>query len=371
MRHPRHATMVALAKTALIVSALAFVAACGPNAHDKTWITGAGSSLAYPLYSAWATAYHKETGVKVNYQSIGSGGGIRQIKAGTVDFGATDAPLTPEELEAAGLVQFPSSLGAVVPAVNVAGIEPGELVLSGPLLAAIYLGEITRWNAPAIRRLNPGVDLPDKPITVVYRSDGSGTTFIFTHYLAQVSDAWRREVGAGKLVAWPQGIGGKGNEGVAAYVERVPGAIGYVGYAYAVNSDMAWTDMINRAGERVAPGMQSFRAAAEHADWAHARGFYVLLSNEPGPRSWPLVGATFVLMHAQASDAATVRGVLSFFDWAWRNGADIARSLHYVPLPMKVVGRIEQTWKQTWRVDGEPLWQGSQGMAPSVPPKAH
>lgn len=338
------------------IFALALLAACGGPAQRVEWLTGAGSSLAYPLYSSWADQYAGRTGVKLNYQSIGSGGGIRQIKAGTVDFGATDAPLTPAELQTAGLVQFPGALASIVPAVNLPGIAPGGLVLSGPVLAGIYMGKIKCWNAPQIARLNPGIDLPDMPITVVYRSDGSGTTFIFTHYLAGVSPQWEQQIGSGKLVAWPTGIGGKGNEGVAAYVERVRGAIGYVGYAYAVKSDMAYADMINRSGKRVAPNAGNFRAAARHADWAHAPGFYLALTNEPGARSWPLVGATFVLVRAEPAHPEVLHAVLSFFDWAWHHGGQTARELHFVPLPPEVVRRVERSWHQAFVVEGEPLW---------------
>lgn len=350
----------------LVVLAFMLLAAGRAQAGGTEWLTGAGSSLAYPLYSAWAGGYHKHSGVAVNYQSIGSGGGIRQIEARTVDFGATDAPLSATRLGAQGLVQFPTALGSIVPAVNLPGIAAGELTLSGPLLAAIYRGRIKRWNAPAIARLNPGLALPARPIAVVYRADGSGTTFIFTRYLARVSAAWKRKVGFGKAVAWPRGIGGKGNEGVAAYVKHIPGAIGYVEYAYARATHMTMAAMINRAGKRVEANPKSFAAAAAQADWGGAANFDVMLTDEPGTASWPLLGATFALVPARPRDPAAARGVLAFFAWAWSRGAATAARLGYVPLPARAVRRIERLWHARIRAGGKALWPPAGAMA--VPP---
>lgn len=326
------------------------------HAAEVKRVTGAGSTFAYPLYSAWADQYADKTGVRINYQAIGSGGGIRQIKLGTVDFGATDAPLTVQELKKAGLVQFPTAMGGVIPTIHVPGIKPGELVLSGLVLAKIFMGEITRWNDPAIATLNPDLKLPDLRITVVHRSEGSGTTFILSNYLAKASPEWKQKVGVGKAIKWlaKGSIGGKGNAGVAAYVKRIKGAIGYNEYAFVLQSHMNYADMINRAGQRVAPTAESFSAAAANADWENAPGYYLMLTNQPGANSWPIVGATFVLVYAKPEHPAKLRAVLKFFDWAFKNGDDVADRLDYVPLPPEVAKKIETTWKKI-KINGKSL----------------
>ncbi len=345
-------------KKLLIATVFGAVALLAPGAHAAgvKSITGAGSTFAYPLYSAWADRYAKQTGIELNYQSIGSGGGIRQIEAGTVDFGASDAPLTVKQLSQQGLVQFPAAMGGVIPTINVPGIKPGRMVISGSVLAAIYLGKITRWDDPAITKLNPDLNLPNLRITVVHRSDGSGTTFIFTDYLAKVSRAWKKQVGVGKAVSWPSSgnVGGKGNEGVAAYVQRIKGAIGYNEYAYVLQNHMNYADMYNRAGRRVAPTAKNFAAAAANADWANAPGYYLMLTDQPGANSWPITGATFVLVHARPKNPNRVRAVLKFFDWGFMHGRDIAGRLDYIPMPKKVVSLIKKTWHRQVMVKGQP-----------------
>ncbi len=345
-------------KKLIVAMALGATALFAFTAHagEVKTITGAGSSFAYPLYSAWADQYSKQTGVELNYQSIGSGGGIRQIEAGTVDFGASDAPLTIKQLKKHGLVQFPAAMGGVIPTINVPGVKPGQMVLSGSVLADIYLGNITKWNDPAIKKLNPGLNLPDLRITVVHRSDGSGTTFIFTDYLAKVSHEWKAKLGVGKAVDWPSSgnVGGKGNEGVAAYVQRIKGAIGYNEYAYVLKNKMNYADMLNKTGHRVAPTAKNFAAAAANADWKHAPGYYLMLTDQPGADSWPITGATFVLVHAKPKSAAHVRAVLKFFDWGYTKGQGIAGSLDYIPMPMSVVKMIKMTWHDQVKVSGLP-----------------
>jgi phosphate transport system substrate-binding protein len=308
-------------------------------------ITGAGSTFVYPLISKWAASYKAETGTSVNYQSIGSGGGIKQIEAKTVDFGASDMPLKPEELAQKGLVQFPVVNGADVLVVNIAGIGPGEIKLSGSVLADIFLGKIKKWNEPAIVNLNKGVKLPDQLISVVHRSDGSGTSFIFTNYLSKVSSEWKEKVGEGTAVNWPVGVGGKGNEGVAAYVKQINGAIGYVEYAYALQNKMSYTEMQNAAGKSVVPSGKSFSAAAQGADWSKAADFYLILTNAAGKDSWPIAGSTFALIQKTPSNPAQTKELLKFFTWAWKKGSAAAEELHYVPLPPKVVKLIEAKLK--------------------------
>ena len=321
-------------------------------------INGAGSTFAYPIFSKWASAYHKATGIQLNYQSIGSGGGIKQIKARTVDFGASDAPLEPAELDQHGLVQWPQVMGGVVPVVNVPGVLPGALKLDAGTLADIFLGRITTWNDARLVALNPDLDLPDLKITVVHRSDGSGTTFIFTDYLSKVSADWKSRVGTAKAVSWPAGVGGKGNEGVASYVSRIRGAIGYVEYAYAVQNRMPHARLRNRDGNYVAPSSGSFQAAAAGADWAHAEGFYLLLTDQPGERSWPITGATFVLVYKEAKNPERAAAVLKFFDWALRHGQEMADELHYVAMPDGVVKMVEEMWKREIHgSDGTPVWR--------------
>jgi phosphate transport system substrate-binding protein len=322
-------------------------------------ISGAGATFPYPVYAKWAEAYKAKTGTSVNYQSIGSGGGIKQIQAKTVDFGASDMPLKADELEKWGLVQFPTVMGGVVPVVNVKGLEPGKLKLDGPTLAAIYLGEIGKWNDPKIAALNPGVALPNQAIAPVYRSDGSGTTFLFTDYLSKVSPAFKEKVGSNTAVQWPAGLGGKGNEGVAALTSRTAGAIGYVEYAYAKQNKMNHVLMKNEAGQFVAPGAESFQAAAASADWAKAPGFGVILTGQPGEKSWPITGASFILLYKKAEKPENAKAALQFFDWAYKDGDKLAEGLDYVPMPDAVVTLIQDAWKQVAGPDGKPVHAGS------------
>jgi phosphate transport system substrate-binding protein len=321
-------------------------------------ISGAGATFPYPIYAKWAEAYATKTGLKMNYQSIGSGGGIKQISAKTVDFGASDMPLKPADLEKEGLTQFPMVMGGVVPVINVPGIEPGQLKLDGKVLADIYLGKITKWNDPAIAALNSGLKLPDLAIAPVYRSDGSGTTFIFTHYLSEVSPEWKDKVGENTSVQFPSGIGGKGNEGVSAMASRTLGAIGYVEYAYVKQNKLTYALLRNRDGEFVSPASTAFRAAAANADWSKTQDFYLLLTNQPGKESWPITGATFILLHKQQSKPELAREVINFFDWAYLNGGQLADDLDYVPMPENVVKLVEQSWQQIKGPDGKPVWTG-------------
>lgn len=321
-------------------------------------ITGAGATFPYPVYAKWAEAYKAQTGVAMNYQSIGSGGGIKQIQAKTVDFGATDAPLNPNELGLAGLAQFPTVVGGVVPVVNIEGVANGQLKLSGTTMADIFLGKITKWNDPKIAADNKGINLPDQTITVVHRADGSGTSFIFTTYLSQVSTEWLRGVGADKAVKWPVGMGGKGNEGVASYVQRIKGSIGYVEYAYALQNKMNATQLKNREGQFVVPSDTSFKAAAASAKWDADKGFYEILTNEPGKDSWPITGATFILVQKSQENAANGAEVLKFFDWAYSNGSKMAADLDYVPLPENVTKMIRSAWAaQIKDAKGAKIWK--------------
>ena len=308
-------------------------------------LTGAGATFPYPIYAKWAEAYHKQTGVKLNYQSIGSGGGIKQISNKTVDFGASDMPLKPEELEEKGLIQFPTVVGGVVPVINIPGVKTGTLKLSGPVLADIFMKKITRWNDPAIKALNPSLNLPNAIIAVVHRSDGSGTTFVFTNYLAKVSPAWGKTVGANTAVSWPTGLGGKGNEGVASYVQRIKNSIGYVEYAYAKQNHLTSTLLQNAEGAFVQPDIKTFQSAAQYAKWDKAPGLYEILTNEPGKDSWPIAGATFILMHKSQANPAKANEVLKFFNWSYTNGDKMAESLDYVPMPDSVVQLINTHWK--------------------------
>jgi phosphate transport system substrate-binding protein len=303
-------------------------------------ITGAGSTFVYPVLSKWASDFKRMGGDDINYQSIGSGGGIAQIKAGTVDFGATDKPLDSNELAAAGLAQFPVVIGGVVPVLNIPGAHPGQVRLSGPILAGIYAGDIKMWNDPRIARINPGLHFPGKPITAVHRSDGSGTTFNFTHYLSQVSAGWKSKFGDGTTVAWNGGIGGKGNEGVAGYVKQIPYSVGYVEYAYVLQNKMVYALMQNAAGKFIAPSARTFAAAAATADWAHARDFNLVMTNAPGANSYPITASTFVLMHKQPKSAGGNAAARKFFSWALTKGQPQALSLDYVPLPAPLVQRI-------------------------------
>ena len=307
-------------------------------------ITGAGSTFVYPILSKWSTTYSTKTGNKVNYQSIGSGGGIAQIKAATVTFGATDKPLTPEELQAGGLAQFPVVIGGVVPVVNLQGIQAGQLKFTGPLLADIFLGKITKWNDPAIVAINPGIKLPDSKLTVVHRSDGSGTTFNWVNYLSKVSDTWKGKVGEGTSVNWPTGIGGKGNEGVAAYVNQIKGSIGYVELAYATENKMTFAAVKNKDNEFVEPNEQSFQAAASQANWTEHPDFYEVITDAPGAGSWPIAASVFILMYKQPKDAPQSKEALEFFKWALEDGASDAKSLNYIPLPPALIKLIEAYW---------------------------
>ncbi|MBC7414478.1 MAG: phosphate ABC transporter substrate-binding protein PstS [Herminiimonas sp.] len=336
---------------------LAAVVAMAFSAVHAADITGAGATFPYPIYAKWAESYKKASGNGLNYQSIGSGGGIKQIKAKTVDFGATDMPLKAEELETEGLVQFPAIMGGVVPVVNLEGVKPGQMKLTGDVIAAIYLGKITKWNAPEIAALNPGVKLPADDITVVHRADGSGTSFLFTDFLSKVNPEFKTIVGAGTAVKWPLGVGGKGNEGVAANVQRIKGAIGYVEYAYAKKNKMGYTQMKNADGVFVAPEDDSFKAAAAGAQWAKTPGFAVVLTNQPGKASWPITGASFILMHKSQADGAKAKEVLKFFEWSYKNGGEMAAELDYVAMPAAVIKLVEDAWKvQVKDASGKAVW---------------
>ena len=325
------------------VAGLALVA----TATFAAEITGAGASFPFPIYAKWAAVYRGQSGTSLNYQSIGSGGGIAQIKAKTVAFGATDKPLTPKELNAFGLAQFPTVIGGVVPVINVPGIAPGQLTLDGPTLANIFMGKVARWNDPAIVKLNPGVNLPNRAITVVHRSDGSGTTFILATYLGQVSAEWKADIGADTAIDWPTGIGAKGNEGVAGNVAQIGGSIGYVEYAYTKQNRLAHVKLVNRAGQTVAPTVDSFRAAATGADWAAAakNSFYVILTNQAGAQSWPITATTYILVYKNPPDQAATADTLKFFQWSFEKGDQMALGLDYVPLPDTAIQAITASWK--------------------------
>ena len=326
---------IALTALTLAVPSLA------ANAAD---LSGAGATFPYPIYAKWADAYKKETGIGLNYQSIGSGGGIKQIKAKTVTFGASDAPLSGKELDESGLAQFPMVMGGIVPVVNLDGIKPGELLLDGPTIAKIYLGDIKKWDDPAIARLNPGVKLPTQAIALVYRSDGSGTTYNFTYYLSDVSPDWKSKVGTNTSVQWPAGIGAKGNEGVSVNVAQTKGALGYVEYAYAKQNKLTHTNMLNKAGKAVAPTIAAFQAAAASADWKSQPGYGVILANQPGDASWPMTAATWILIHKTPADITAAREALKFFAWAYSKGAGMAGELDYVPMPSKVAVDVQNMW---------------------------
>lgn len=314
-----------------------------------TDVTGAGSSFVFPVISKWATEYSAKSGNKVNYQSIGSGGGIAQIKAATVDFGASDAPLKAEDLQAAGLGQFPSVIGGIVPVINVEGVETGKLELSGKVLADIFQGKITKWNDPAIVALNKGLKLPETAITVVHRSDGSGTSFNFTNYLSKVSPDWKAGPGEGSAVQWPVGVGGKGNEGVAAYVKQIKGSIGYVEFAYAKTNNISYAKLENAAGKTVEPSAKAFAAAAATADWASAKDFNLIMTNAPGADAWPITATTWIIMYKQPKKAEESKAAFDFFKWSLENGQAQAESLDYVPLPKELVSKIETYWKSEFK----------------------
>jgi phosphate transport system substrate-binding protein len=325
----------------VLVGAAVACSAAGALAAD---ISGAGATFPYPIYAKWAEAYKAKTGIGLNYQSIGSGGGIAQIKAKTVDFGASDKPLAPGELGAAGLTQFPTVIGGVVPVINVPGVKAGEMVLDGKTLADICLGKIPYWDGAEIKKLNPGLALPHLAIATVHRADGSGTNFIFTNYLSKMSPEWASSVGAATAVEWPSGVGAKGNEGVAGNVKQTVGSLGYVEYAYAKQNHIAYVKMINHDGVAVEPTAAAFQAASARTDWTHSADFYVVLTNQPGHDAWPIAGATFILVYKHPQDAARLKDVLTFFKWAYANGSPLAESLDYVPLPASTVDAIMKSW---------------------------
>ena len=338
-----------------LTAALAMTALAG--AAMAANLSGAGATFPAPVYAKWAETYKTQTGVGLNYQAIGSGGGIKQIKAKTVDFGASDKPLKMAELNESGLFQFPTVVGGVVPVVNIPGVGPGQLKLSGSVLADIFLGEIKRWNDPKITAMNPGVRLPGLPITVVHRSDGSGTSFLFTTYLSMKNGAWAQKVGGNDSVEWPTGQGGKGNDGVAAFVRNTVGSIGYVEYVYIQQNKMSFVDLQTRAGQFIAPTEGAFAEAASHGDWAHAPGYYLLLLDQPGGNSWPITGATFILMYKTQANPATGGDVLKFFDWAYKNGDGQAKALSYVPLPEPVKMQIRKSWVANVKApNGQPVY---------------
>jgi phosphate transport system substrate-binding protein len=323
-------------------------------------ISGAGATFPYPIYAKWADAYKKETGNGLNYQSIGSGGGIKQIQNKTVTFGASDMPLKAEDVKKSGLVQFPTVIGGDIPVVNLDGVKSGDLRLDGDTLARIFLGQITKWDDPAIQKLNPNAKLPSHPIVVVHRSDGSGTTFIWTDYLSKVSPEWKSKVGANTSVEWPAGIGAKGNEGVANNVANTKGSIGYVEYAYAKQNNMTTVNMINKDGKTVAPSAASFQAAAANADWEKTDSFYIILTDQPGTESWPIAGATFILIYQQPQDPAAAAEALKFFAWAYAKGGKMAEELDYVPMPAPVVKAIQKVWVNEIKdQSGKPLFTAS------------
>jgi phosphate transport system substrate-binding protein len=320
-------------------------------------ISGAGATFPYPIYAKWADAYKKETGNGLNYQSIGSGGGIKQITARTVAFGASDMPLEPAQLDKIGIIQFPTVMGGIVPVVNLQGVKSGDITIDGPTLAKIYLGEIKSWDDPALKKLNPNVNLPKQAIALVHRSDGSGTTFIFTNYLSKVSPDWKSKVGSNTSVEWPAGIGAKGNEGVANNVAQTKGSIGYVETAYAKQNNLTTTKMVNKDGKVVVATPDAIMAAAAGADWAHAPGFYMILTDSPGAKSWPIAGATFILVPKQPKDTAATSEALKFFSWAYKNGDQMAASLDYIPMPDNVVALIEAKWKSDIKdATGKPIY---------------
>ncbi|HEV2222920.1 MAG TPA: phosphate ABC transporter substrate-binding protein PstS [Candidatus Acidoferrales bacterium] len=329
-------------------AALALTVACAlviPAVRAQSGLTGAGSTWVYPLVAKWSATYQKLTGTEINYQSIGSGGGIAQIKAGTVAFGASDMPLKPEDLKAAGLIQFPTAVAGAAMGYNIPGVKAGQLVLSGPVIADIYLAKIKKWSDPAIAKLNPGLKLPDLDITVVHRSDGSGTTFTFTDYLSKVSPEWKEKVGENTAVSWPTGVGGKGSEGVASYLQRIPGSVGYVEYAYLLETHGSYARMINRDGKVVSPSLKGFQDASGHVDWATAQDFYVILTDKPGPDTWPISGCTWQILRKNAPKATNME-VMKFFDWGFEHGQDMAKSIAFGPLPPSTVEAIKSYWKK-------------------------
>lgn len=341
----------------MLIAGLAAFAAAGVLSDETATLNGAGASFPAPVYRVWTYNYEQATGVRVNYQSVGSGAGINQIKSKTVDFGASDKPLKKDELDQAGLIQFPMLMGGVVVVVNVPGIEDNQLKLDGKTLADIFRGKITQWNDPAIAGLNSGTELPAMPITVVHRSDGSGTTWIFTTYLSQVSPEWEKEVGSGKAVKWPVGIGGQKNPGVANNVTKVPGSIGYIEYTYAVESKISTARLKNKAGKFVKPDMASFQAAGTSADWENAPGYYMELTDKPGDATWPITGITYILIYKEQRSAIKAQALLKYFAWCYQEGAAAAAKLQYVPIPKAVVEMVEDNWAKEINADGKKVWQ--------------
>jgi phosphate transport system substrate-binding protein len=341
----------------MLIAGLAAIAASNVFSADVATLNGAGASFPAPVYRIWTYNYKQATGVRVNYQSIGSGAGINQIKSKTVDFGASDKPLKKAELDKAGLIQFPMLMGGVVVVVNVPGIENNKLKLDGKTLADIFGGKITKWNDPALVKLNSGTELPDMPITVVHRSDGSGTTWIFTTYLSQVSKEWEKQVGSGKAVKWPVGIGGQKNPGVANNVKKVSGSIGYIEYTYAVESKIPTVQLKNKDGEFVKPDMESFQAAGANADWENAPGYYMVLTNKPGKTTWPITGVTYILIYKEQSSRIKAQALLKYFAWCYQEGAAAAARLQYVPIPKSVVEMVEKNWAKEISADGKKVWQ--------------
>ncbi len=340
---------------ALLVCVALFAGAnCGDvcRAAEVDTISGAGATFPYPIYSKWASRYRQQTGLKMTYQAIGSGGGIAQIKAKTVDFGASDSPMKAEELEQSGLIQFPMIVGGVVPVVNIKGVRRGKLKLTPELLADILLGKIKTWDDRRIKAVNSDLNLPSQEITVVHRAEGSGTTWIFTNYLSSVSEEWKEKVGAGKAVSWPIGVGAKGNSGVAAMVKKVDGAIGYVTFAYALEKRLTYVKLQNKDGEFVKPTIETFQAAALNADWKNAPGFYMNLTNQPGKDSWPIVGASYILLYKDQTDKDKAQAMLKFFDWCYKKGASMAKGIRFVPIPKNVYGLVEDLWKKNVTVGG-------------------
>jgi phosphate transport system substrate-binding protein len=343
-------------KSLAAATGAAFAAVLTLSAVDAAEISGAGATFPDPIYAKWSEAYRRETGTGLAYQAIGSAGGIKQIVAKTVTFGASDKPLDQTELDANGLIQFPMIMGGIIPVINVEGIKPGDIVLDGPTLAKIFLGEITQWDDPAIKALNEKVALPALEITVVHRSDGSGTTYNFTNYLAKASPEWKSKIGFEAAIEWPVGVGAKRNDGVAKSVARTEGAIGYVEYAAAAEHKLTYAAMINKEGKTVAPAMASFQAAAANADWKSVPGFGLMLTDQPGEGSWPITAASFILMQTVAQDAAASSEALKFFDWAYRKGDALAEALDYVPMPDNVVGLVQEEWAKIKDPAGKPIF---------------
>jgi phosphate transport system substrate-binding protein len=352
--------LASLAMLALLAGTLCCVQPGGAvpaEAAEVGSISGAGASFPYPVYSKWAIRYHQAIGLKISYQSVGSGAGIAQIKAKTVDFGASDEPQKADMLDKEGLIQFPMVMGGVVPVVNLKEVGKGQLKLTGELLADIYLGKIKMWNDRRIMAVNQDLRLPEQEITVAHRADGSGTTWIFTSYLDNVSADWKEKIGASKSVMWPTGVGGKGNEGVSALVKKTPGAIGYVEFAYAIRERLKHVQLQNHSGKFLNPTIQTFQAAAANADWKNAPQFFISLTDQPGDRSWPIVGATYILVHKDQPDRVKAQAMLKFFDWCFKNGSDTAASLHYVPIPDEVSSLVRSGWKKDINSNGTPVWE--------------